>query len=50
MNNTEMANLITIGGVSLALGIAGMPLSISLIILGTTVLGCGYLTDRENKK
>lgn len=42
------ANIITVGGVSLMLLIAGLPLIPSLTILSGTVAGCAYLT--HNKK
>jgi hypothetical protein len=49
MNNTTVANLATIGGVTLMLGIAGFSLPISLAILGVTTAGCAYLTYTEGK-
>jgi hypothetical protein len=49
MNNTTVANLATIGGVTLMLGIAGFSLPISLAILGVTTAGCAYLTYKEGK-
>ena len=49
VSNTT-ANLITIGGVSAMLLIAGLPLTPSIGILGFTVLGCKYLTDKHNDK
>lgn len=47
MNNTQIANLVTIGGVSVMLGIAGFTLPISLTVLGATTLGCAYLTTKK---
>ena len=47
MNNTMIANIVTIGGVTAMLGIAGFSLPISLTILGVTTLGCGYLTIKD---
>lgn len=47
MNNTQIANLVTIGGVSVMLGIAGFALPISLTVLGATTLGCAYLTTKK---
>ena len=49
ISNTT-ANLITIGGVSAMLLIAGLPLTPSIGILGFTALGCKYLTDKRNHK
>ena len=49
MNNTTVANLVTIGGVTLMLGIAGFSLPISLAVLGATTVGCAYLTSKEGK-
>lgn len=44
------ANIITVGGVSLMLLIAGLPLIPSLTILGGTVAGCAYLTHNKKQK
>ena len=49
VSNTT-ANLITIGGVSAMLLIAGLPLTLSIGILGFTALGCKYLIDKRNDK
>ncbi len=43
------ANMITIGGVSAMLFIAGLPVVVNIGILGFTALGCKYLTDKHNK-
>lgn len=47
--NTTLANIITIGGVTLMLGIAGFSLPVSLAFIGATTLGCAYLTKKEDK-
>lgn len=49
MNNTTVANLVTIGGVTLATVIAGFTLPVSLGIIGATTMGCAYLTYKEGK-
>lgn len=49
MNNTTVANLVTIGGVTLATIIAGFTLPVSLGIIGATTMGCAYLTYKEDK-
>ena len=49
-NKTMVANLITIGGVTLMLGVAGFTLPVSLTILGATTLGCGYLTTKDERE
>lgn len=48
-NKTMVANLTTMGGVTLMLGIAGFSLPISLAILGVTTLGCAYLTTKDKE-
>lgn len=45
--STEFANLLTIGGVSLMLGIANFALPVSLAIIGVTTIGCAILTEKE---
>lgn len=45
--NTAVANLVTIGGVTVMLAIAGFSLPVSLGILGITTVGCGYVTMKE---
>lgn len=47
MSNTKIANILTIGGVSLALVIASLPLIPSLGILALTSIGCCYLTENN---
>lgn len=49
-NKTMVANLITIGGVTAMLSIAGFSLPISLAILGATTLGCSYLTIKDEEE
>ena len=54
MSNTQIANMLTIGGVSLALVIANLPLSPSLGILAFTGIDSCYFTEcqfhREYRK
>ena len=45
MSNTQIANMLTIGGVSLALVIANLPLIPSLGILALTGIGSCYFTE-----
>ena len=45
MSNTKIANITTIGGVSLALVIANLPLIPSLGILALTGIGATFLTE-----
>ena len=45
--NTTIANIVTIGGVGLCLGIAQLPLIASIAILAATTAGCGYLTIKD---
>ena len=47
--NTVIANGATIIGVGLCLVIAQLPAAASIAIMCTTVVGCGYLTNKENK-
>ena len=49
MSNTQIANIVTIGGVSLALVIANLPLIPSLGILTLTGIGATFLTENLNK-
>lgn len=49
MNNTTVANLATIGGITVATIIAGFSFPVSLSIIGATTLGCAYLTYKEGK-
>ena len=45
--NTVMANVVTIGGIGLCLGIAQLPLIPSIGILAATTAGCAYLTAKD---
>ena len=45
--NTMIANGVTIGGISLCLAIAQLPLVATISILGATVVGCVYLTNKD---
>ena len=45
--NTVIANGVTIGGISLCLAIAQLPLVATISILGATVAGCVYLTNKD---
>ena len=45
--NTMIANGITVGGISLCLAIAQLPLVATVSILGATVAGCVYLTNKD---
>ena len=45
--NTMIANGVTIGGVAICLAIAQLPLVATISILGATVVGCVYVTNRE---
>ena len=45
--NTTIANVVTIGGIGLCLGIAQFPLIASAGIMALTVAGCGYLTYKD---
>ena len=44
---TMIANGVTIGGVGLCLAIAQLPLVATISILGATVAGCVYLTNKN---
>lgn len=46
---TIIANGVTIGGVTLALGIAGLPIWASSVILVGTAVGCAYLTGKRGE-
>ena len=46
---TAIANGVTIGGTTIALMIANLPLWISSTILVGTVIGCVHLTNKEGK-
>ena len=45
--NTMIANGVTVGGIGLCLAIAHLPLVASISILGATVAGCVYLTNKD---
>ena len=45
--NTMIANGVTIGGIGLCLAIAQLPLAATISILGATVVGCIYLTNKD---
>ena len=45
--NTMIANGITVGGIGLCLAIAQLPLVATISILGATVAGCVYLTNKN---
>ena len=45
--NTMIANGVTVGGVWLWLAIAKLPLVATISILGATVVGCVYLTNKD---
>ena len=47
--NTMIANGVTVGGIGLCLAIAQLPLVVTISILGATVVGCVYLTKKEDK-
>ena len=42
-----IANGVTVGGIGLCLAIAQLPLAATISILGTTVAGCVYLTNKD---
>ena len=45
--NTMIANGVTVGGIGLCLVIAQLPLAATISILGATVAGCVYLTNKD---
>ena len=45
--NTMIANGVTVGGIGLCLAIAQLPLAVTISILGATVAGCVYLTNKD---
>ena len=47
--NTIIANSTTIIGIGLCLAIAQLPVSWCIGIMAATGIGCGYLTNKENK-
>ena len=45
--NTMIANGVTVGGIGLCLAIAQLHLVVTKSILGATVVGCVYLTNKD---
>lgn len=45
--NTMIANGVTVGGIAICLAIAQFPLAATISILGATVVGCVYLTNKD---
>ena len=45
--NAMIANGVTVGGIGLCLAIAQLPLAATISILGATVAGCVYLTNKD---
>ena len=45
--NTMIANRFSIGDIGLCLAIAQLPLVATISILGATVVGCAYLTNKD---
>ena len=45
--NTVIANGVTVGGIGLCLAIAQLPLVATISILGATIAGCVYLTNKD---
>ena len=45
--NTMIANGVTVGGIMLCLARAQLPLVATISILGATVAGCVYLTNKD---
>ena len=45
--NTMIANGVTVGGIGLCLAIAQLPLVATISILGATVAGWVYLTNKD---
>ena len=45
--NTMIANGVTVGGIGLCLAIAQLPLGATISILGATIAGCVYLTNKD---
>ena len=45
--NTMIANGVTVGGIRLSLAMAQLPLVATISILGATVVGCIYLTNKD---
>ena len=45
--NTMIANGVTVGGVGLCLAITQLPLVATISILGATMVGCVYLTNKD---
>ena len=49
-DNTTFANLLSIGGTTMMVAIAGFSLPVSLAIIGASTVGCAYLTLKDSKK
>ena len=47
--NTMIANGVTIGGIGLCLAIATLPAWFNIAVMTSTVVGCCYLTNKEDK-
>lgn len=47
--NTMIANTVTMGGITLCLAIAQLPLIASAAIITGTAVGCAYLTGKQSK-
>ena len=45
--NTMINNGVTVGGIGVCLAIAQLPLAATISILGATVVGCVYLTNKD---
>ena len=45
--NTIIANGVTVGGIGLCLAIPRLHLLVTISILGATVVGCVYLTNKD---
>ena len=45
--NAMIANGVTVEGIGLCLAIAELPLVATISILGATVVGCVYLTNKD---
>ena len=49
-DNTTFANLLSIGGTTMMVAIAGFSLPVSLAIIGASTVGCAYLTLKDSNK
>lgn len=47
--NTMIANGVTVGGIGLCLAIASLPIWFNILVMGSAVVGCCYLTKKEDK-